>query len=229
MNNQRTIRFYYDLISQPCRAIFIFLQQTKIPHQKCPKALRKWEHTTTDFLRNVNRFGKVPAIVQNDNFKLAESIAILRYLAREYSVADHWYPRDSRQRARVDEYLEWQHCNTRAHCSSYVRYVWRGPLRGEPMEKRTAERLRAEMIACLDFIETNLLTEEKRFIAGGREISIADLVAACEIEQPKLTGYDARVGRPKLAAWMQRVRERTQQDYDEAHKILDKYSPKVAH
>ncbi|XP_055526147.1 glutathione S-transferase theta-1-like [Wyeomyia smithii] len=228
MSSSRSIRFYYDLISQPCRALYIFLQQTKIPHQKCPTALRKWEHTTPEFLQNVSRFGKVPAIVEApSNFKLAESIAILRYLSREHNVPDHWYPRDIRKRARVDEYLEWQHTNTRAHCASYVRYVWRGPLRGEPMEGRTAERLRAEMIACLDFIETNLLSDEGRYIDGGTDITIADLIAACEIEQPKLTGYDPRVGRPRLTAWIQRVRERTQPDYDEAHQVVHKFAPKL--
>ena len=29
-------------------------------------------------------------------------------------VADHWYPRDSRAQARVDEYLECQHLGTRS-------------------------------------------------------------------------------------------------------------------
>lgn len=124
------------------------------------------------------------------NFKLAESIAILRYLAREFTVPDHWYPRDSRRRARVDEYLEWQHSNTRLHCAGYVRYVWRGPLRGETMDPRVAKRLKAEMVGCLDFIETNVLQRDVHFIAGD-EISIADLVAACEIEQPsKFLGWD---------------------------------------
>lgn len=224
MANGRSIRFYYDLISQPCRALYIFLEQNKIPYQKCPIALRKWEHTTPEYLQNVNRFGKVPAIVDGKNFKLAESIAILRYLAREFTVPDHWYPRDSRRRARVDEYLEWQHSNTRLHCAGYVRYVWRGPLRGETMDPRVAKRLKAEMVGCLDFIETNVLQRDVHFIAGD-EISIADLVAACEIEQPKLAGYDARVGRPKLTAWMQRVKETTQPDYDEAHKVLNKFAP----
>lgn len=36
-------------------------------------------------------------------------------------MADHWYPKDSQKQARVDEYLEWQHNNTRAHCTEYFR------------------------------------------------------------------------------------------------------------
>lgn len=47
------------------------------------------------------------------------SVAILRYICRTYNVADHWYPKDSAKQARVDEYLEWQHLNTRANCALY--------------------------------------------------------------------------------------------------------------
>lgn len=45
----------------------------------------------------------------DNDFKLAESIAIYRYLASEHKIADNWYPKDSKKRAKVDEYLEWQH------------------------------------------------------------------------------------------------------------------------
>lgn len=47
------------------------------------------------------------------------SIAILKYLAQKHSstVADHWYPADLKQRARVNEYLAWQHMNLRSHGS----------------------------------------------------------------------------------------------------------------
>lgn len=44
-------------------------------------------------------------------------MAIFRYLTREYNVADHWYPKDSKAMAQVDEFLEWQHLNLRAHGS----------------------------------------------------------------------------------------------------------------
>ncbi len=66
------------------------------------------EHLSDDYEQNVNRFKKIPAIVDND-FKLAESIAIYRYLASEHEIVDNWYPKDPKKRARVDEYLEWQH------------------------------------------------------------------------------------------------------------------------
>ena len=51
------------------------------------------------------------------------SVAILRYLSRKYKdhVADHWYPCDIKGQARVDEYLEWQHTNTRINCAMYFR------------------------------------------------------------------------------------------------------------
>lgn len=65
----------------------------------------------TDEYQNINRFKKIPCIVDGD-FKLAESIAIYRYLASVYKVDDQWYPKDAKKRARVDEYLEWQHVST---------------------------------------------------------------------------------------------------------------------
>lgn len=50
------------------------------------------------------------------------SVAILRYLCREKNVPDHWYPKDSKQQAKVDEYLEWQHLDTRLNCSMYFQH-----------------------------------------------------------------------------------------------------------
>ncbi|CAG7721257.1 unnamed protein product, partial [Allacma fusca] len=41
----------------------------------------------------------------------------------------------------------------------------------------------------------------------GDEISIADLLAVGEIEMIRLTGYNPREGRPKLSAFLDRVKE----------------------
>lgn len=45
------------------------------------------------------------------------SVGIIRYLSREFEIPDHWYPKSSIGQARIDEYLDWQHLNTRLFCS----------------------------------------------------------------------------------------------------------------
>lgn len=37
----KPIKFYNDLMSQPARALYIFLKLTKIPYENCPIAIRK--------------------------------------------------------------------------------------------------------------------------------------------------------------------------------------------
>ena len=75
---------------------------------------------SSEYKKEVSKFGKVPVLHHGD-FRLTESVAILRYLSRETSgnELDKWYPKDSKVQARVDEYLEWQHLETRAKCAVY--------------------------------------------------------------------------------------------------------------
>lgn len=35
-------------------------------------------------------------------------------MVQKFKTPDHWYPADLQKRARVDEYLSWQHINIRA-------------------------------------------------------------------------------------------------------------------
>lgn len=43
-----------------------------------------------------------------------DSSAIMKYLANKHKVPDHWYPSDTKMRAKVDEYLFWHASNLRA-------------------------------------------------------------------------------------------------------------------
>ncbi len=69
-------------------------------------SLIKGVHLTDEYRNNINRFQKVPALVDN-SFQLSESIAIFRYIAAKEKFNDHWYPKDLQKRGRIDEYLEW--------------------------------------------------------------------------------------------------------------------------
>ncbi|XP_058831664.1 glutathione S-transferase theta-2-like isoform X2 [Topomyia yanbarensis] len=207
-----------------CKAVLYHLRNpTRISiHIAAPTV----ENKTTEFKENVSRFGKLPCIVHGD-FKLAENIAIFRYLDREFGLGQHnWYPKERTVRARVDEYLEWQHANIRAQCAIYFLYVWIRPLQGLDLDPVKVERLRNNMIRCLDQFESEWLDGGRKQYLAGEELTYADLLAACELEQPKIAGFDPRVGRPHLAAWLERVRNSTNPHYDQAHQFVYKFTPK---
>ena len=68
----------------------------------------------------------------------------------------------------------------------------------------------------LDFMDQHFL-QEQSYVAGD-DITLADLLCICEIMQPASIGYDITKGRPKLAAWMERVKSRLGVVFDDAHK-----------
>uniref|UniRef100_A0A2M4BYE9 Putative c-terminal n=1 Tax=Anopheles marajoara TaxID=58244 RepID=A0A2M4BYE9_9DIPT len=225
----RGIKLYYDFMSQPSRALYILLEVNKIPYIRCPVALRKFEHKTPEFRANVNRFGKVPCIVeQESDFRLAESVAIYRYLAREHLLSNHWYPlADSIRQARIDEYLSWQHLNLRADVSLYFFHVWLNPLMGKEIDTDKADRLRQRLTKGLNFFERELLQDGLTgpSITGEDTLTVADLSAACEIEQAKIAGFDPCLDRPRIAQWMATVRAHTNPHYDEAHRLVYMLTP----
>ena len=73
---------------------------------------------------------------------MSPSVAILLYLARKYEAPDHWYPQDLQARARVDEYLSWQHTALRTSCT---RTMWQKVSPGrEPPRDGQGARLSVE-------------------------------------------------------------------------------------
>ncbi|XP_041346981.1 glutathione S-transferase theta-1-like, partial [Gigantopelta aegis] len=100
------LKFFFDPISQPSRAVWIFLEANQIPYQSCVVDIAKGEHRTNEDFLKVSANKTVPAIDDN-GFKLFESAAIMKYLAAKHNVPDHWYPKDIEKRAKIDEYLSW--------------------------------------------------------------------------------------------------------------------------
>lgn len=70
------MKYYYDILSQPSRALYMFMKLNKIPFEPVVVKLARGQHMKESF-REVNRFQKVPCIDDN-GFKLAESVAIFR-------------------------------------------------------------------------------------------------------------------------------------------------------
>ncbi|KFP24698.1 Glutathione S-transferase theta-1, partial [Colius striatus] len=159
----------------------------------------------TEEFQKVNILMKVPAL-RDGSFTLTESVAILLYLAQKFKTPDHWYPSDLQKRARVDEYLSWQHTNMHAKGSRFFLVKVLLPLvLGQTLPPEKLEGVTEELNIVLKQFEEKFL-QDKPFIVGN-EISLADLVAVVELMQPVSAGYDLFEERPKLAEWRRRVED----------------------
>uniref|UniRef100_A0A1B6F1V4 Glutathione S-transferase theta class 1 n=1 Tax=Cuerna arida TaxID=1464854 RepID=A0A1B6F1V4_9HEMI len=217
------IKLYYDTLSQPSRALKLFLLVNKIPYEGIAVNLAKGEQLQPEY-EKINPLRKVPVLEHNGTI-IRESVGILRYLCRELDIPDHWYPKDSLQQAKVDEYLEWQHLNTRLFCAMFVHYkVLKPKFAGEPQDEKMISYTFKGMQNALDVI-CNVWLKDQKYLCGDK-ISVADLLGVCELEQPRLGGYDVSKDRPILKAYMDRVRGDLQPHYTDVMKRFDKFLSK---
>ena len=121
---------------------------------------------------------------------LHESAAILKYLAHSRNVSESWYPRAMtiqaiRQRALIDQSLDWQHCWLRQGAGIGVfRQIFAEAVLGRKFDEASLKMNVAYLKASLRQMENWL--KESEYLCGA-ERSIADLQAAQEIEQLRLT------------------------------------------
>ncbi|XP_006903014.1 PREDICTED: glutathione S-transferase theta-1-like [Elephantulus edwardii] len=166
-----------------------------------------------------NPLGKVPALRDGD-FRLAESVAILLYLSRKFQPAEHWYPPGLQARARVDEYLAWQHSAIQLPatnvylCKSLLPYF-----SGQPVDSAKLETLLGRLEPSLEHLDQKVLTA-RPFLATD-QISLADLVVFSELMRPTAVGCDVFRDRPHLSAWRARVEAALGPELvQEAHKLV---------
>ncbi|XP_022914584.2 glutathione S-transferase theta-3-like [Onthophagus taurus] len=217
------LKLYFDFLSQPSRAIYIILKGNNIPFEPVEVLIGQGQHLTEKFAK-LNKSKKVPAI-SDDDFNLSESIAILRYLSRTRQLPTNWYSDDPQAQARIDEYLEWQHLNTRLFCATYFQKAFLFPkLFGKEVPRNRLEALEGNVEKCLGEIERLWLTPGP-FI-NGDHLTAADIWAACEIEQLRMAGFDPTMNHQKLKDWMQRVQKEAAPYYQEAHSKLNQFIKK---
>ncbi|KAK2185917.1 hypothetical protein NP493_217g04018 [Ridgeia piscesae] len=211
------LKLYFDPMSQPSRAVLLFLKANSIPFIEKQITLRKGEHLTEEFLR-INPFHKVP-VIDDNGFILTESVAILKYLCGSRHMPEHWYPVDVCRRARVDEFFGWQHTNLWLPSSLLFRTKYIEPrLKNIPVDLEKLHRAKVSMDQTLDQLE-NVFLRRQDYLCGD-DISIADVHAICVLMQADAAGHDLITGRPRVADWIGRVKLRLQPHFDDVHSTL---------
>ena len=133
---------------------------------------------------------------------MGESHAIMRYLAMSRQVADHWYPKDLRKRAKVDEYLDMHHTYLRQGSGAYIFKKLFAPVVINKTYKEEELDFHKIMLGrSLKNLENRL--SENPYLCGA-EISIADLSAAHELDQTRFLELDLAKW-PKTKEWLHKI------------------------
>jgi glutathione S-transferase len=232
-NKSEKLRVFVDLMSQPSRSVLLLCLLTNTPHERVVTSISKGENITTEYLK-INPIGKVPAILDTDNFALFESPSIMRYLCttKPATIPSHWFPHNSpKQAAIINSAMDWFLNNLRIASRTVVFHRCIAILLNKPPnEALVLSPLGLPyLISSLHTLETVLLPTKDTYIGGMSQPSIADLLIGCEVEQ--LTLLDAALKGPTLQEllaphpnirhWLDiKLRRDLDPQWNEVHKVL---------
>jgi glutathione S-transferase len=205
-----SLKLFIDHASQPSRAVWTVCKFGKFDIELKELRIIKNEHLSEEVLK-INPLRKLPFILDND-FYLAESHSIMKYIfeTRKDMFKHNIYPCDLKQRAMVDEYLDWHHTNTRKTTHYIASLMYRNA--------EGADELLKVMEKALETIDGYFLGKGL-FINGSEGITLADISCFCELEQLRLIGYDlGKYGNVK--SWQDRVGQF--EEIYESHKLFYK-------
>jgi glutathione S-transferase len=150
--------------------------------------------------RGMNPNGLVPTI-QDGEFVLWESNAIVRYLAAKYGEGQLW-PAKLETRAGADRWMDW--CTTAVNPAIAPMFV--GLIRTPPAQRdaKTIEDARAKFEKLAAMLDAHLAG--KRYVAGDN-LTVGDIPVGCFMHR----WYMLPIERPQfsnLLAWYERLKER---------------------
>ncbi|MGV7212852.1 glutathione S-transferase family protein [Bradyrhizobium sp. UFLA05-112] len=157
------MKIYGDTNSGNCLKVKWVCDRLKLPYQWVEIDTRKGETRTPQFLE-MNGAGQVPTVAFDDGRTLAQSNAIIRYLARESDLI----PRDAFAAAKMDEWLFWEQYSHEPYvavCRFQMVYL------GKDVSELDPEKIKRGY-AALDRMEQHLVTS-RCFV--GESTSLADI------------------------------------------------------
>lgn len=100
----KPIRLYRHALSGHAHRVELFLSLLGLPCELVDVNMVRAAHKAPDFIAKNNPFGQIP-VIEDGDFAIADSNAILVYLATRYDSTGRWLPHDAVAAARVQQWL----------------------------------------------------------------------------------------------------------------------------
>jgi glutathione S-transferase len=193
------MKIYYHPASTTSRPVILFAAENGIKAELQLVDLFTGEHYKQPF-EAINPNHLVP-VLEDDGFRLTESSAILKYLADK--IQSPAYPKDLRQRARVNERMDWfntQLCRDFAYGFVYPQIF---PTHKRPSAEVQAATLawgRERAIGWMKVLDEHLIGPKNAYLCGN-QMTIADYFGASFVALGELIRSDFKAY-PNVQRWL---------------------------
>lgn len=198
------MKLYMHPVSMTSRPVRLFIAENKIPCEEQIVDLMTGEHLKEPFAA-VNPNKLVP-VLEDGDLRLTESSAILKYLADKTDSPT--YPKDLKQRAKVNELMDWFNTNFYRDFGYGMAYP-----QIFPHHKRPSEDVQAATIAWgtersrgwLTVLDKHWIGPKNNYVAGPN-ITIADYFGVCLVTLGEILRVDF-APYPNVQRWISNMKK----------------------
>lgn len=187
-------KLYHFPYSQHSRRVVSLLEEAAIPYELELVSMDKGAHMLSTYL-SVNPNHQVPTLIDED-LKIHESNAILRYLCNKHELTD-WYPKNDKLRAKVDQWLDWNQCRL---SPAVIDIVFNKVFAGEQGDKQAIVRGETKLKELAAILEEHL--DHSGYLVGD-VATIADLSVASNLFQLGMAA--AMPLTPAVSCWYESI------------------------
>ena len=197
------MKLYYHPVSTTSRPVLLFVQENKLPVELQVVDLMKGEHMQPAYAA-VNPSKLVP-VLEDGDFRLTESSAILKYLAEKFDSPA--YPKELRARSRVNERMDWintQLCRDLAYGLVYPQIF---PFHKRPTDEHQKGQLawaKERAKGWMKILDESLIGPKQSYLCG-EQITIADYFAASFVSLAEFIRADFSAY-PNVRRWYERMK-----------------------
>jgi glutathione S-transferase len=196
------VKLYYHPVSTTSRPVLLFIMENSLPVELQVVDLMKGEHVKPEFA--AKNPSKLVPVLEDGDFRLTESSAILKYLAERFDSPA--YPKGLRERARVNERMDWintQLCRDLAYGLVYPQIFPNHKRPGEELQKGTLAWAKERAQGWMKVLDESLIGKQA-YLCGDR-ITIADYFAASFVSLAEFVRADFSAY-PNVKRWYERMK-----------------------
>jgi glutathione S-transferase len=198
------MKLYMHPVSMTSRPVRLFLAEHKMAVDEEVVDLFTGAHLQPPYAA-INPNCMVPMLEDGD-LKLTESSAILKYLADKIGSAD--YPKDLKQRAKVNEVMDWLNTNFYREWAYNLCYPQLFPhlkRRSDEAQAATLEHGKENARRWLKVLNDHWIGPKNNYLCGNA-ITIADHLGACLVTLGEVVGIDF-TPYPNVKRWLDTMKK----------------------